>query len=116
MEILVHTDSKITARPDLERHVREALESRLARYDQRLTRVDVWFNEENSRSAGVPELRCTVEARPAGKDPVAVTADAMELGLAFDGALDKLAALLRTRFGKEQQHKGAPSIRTTPAD
>ncbi len=115
MEVLVHTDSKIAAKPDLERHVRDVLASRLARYSVRLTRVEVGFNEENARAIGVPDRRCTIEARPAGKDPVAVSADAVELGLAFDGALDKLVAVLDRRFGKEAQRKGAPSIRTTPS-
>lgn len=114
MEILVHTDSKVTLSPNLDAHIRRVLDQRLARFGHRLTRVDVGFNEENARGVGVPDRRCTIEARPAGLDPVAVKADAAEALPAFDGAVEKLLRVLETRLSREGDHKGAASIRKPP--
>jgi hypothetical protein len=116
MEVLVHSESAVDVRPDLDRHVRGVLTSRLARYRDRLTRVSVGFADENRRQVGVPDLRCTIEARPAGLDPVAVTANAPGLVACFDAAVEKLMSVLQTRLGKEADHKGAPSIRRSGPD
>jgi len=116
MEIFVNSENAVELRPDLDRHVRAVLESRLARFSDRLTRVSVGFTDENGRAVGVADLRCTIEARPSGLQPIAVTADAPELVASFDAAADKLVSVLKTRLGKEGDHKGAPSIRTLLAD
>jgi len=115
MEIFVHSENAVAVSPDLERHVRGVLQSRLARFGQRLTRVEVGFTDENGRRAGVADMRCTIEARPSGLQPFAVTADAPGLVACFDAAAEKLASLLSTRLGKEADHKGAASIRRPSA-
>ncbi|MDO8306942.1 MAG: HPF/RaiA family ribosome-associated protein [Actinomycetota bacterium] len=112
MEVLIHADGSIHVRPDLERHVREVLESKLTRFGHRLTRVEVGFNDEKVRHVGVPDRRCTIEARPTGMDTVAVTANTGEFVLSFDAAAEKLMSALETRLGKAGEVKGAPSIRT----
>ncbi len=111
MEIVVHSGSAVVVRPDLERHVRGVLESKLSRFRGRLTRVSVGFADENRRQVGLPNLRCTIEARPAGLDPVAVTADAPGLVDCFDAAAERLVRVLQNRLGKQGDHKGAPTIR-----
>jgi hypothetical protein len=113
MEILVHTDNHLTLRPDMDRHVRGVLESKLARFASRLTRVDVGFVDENVRNIGVPDLRCTIEARPSGRDPVVVHADAPDFVRSFDSAFAKLVSAMETRFGREGDVKGSESIRTS---
>ncbi len=116
MEIFVHSENAVVVSPDLDRHVRGVLESRLARFGQRLTRVEVGFTDENRSQVGMAEMRCTIEARPSGLQPVAVTADAPEFVACFDAAADKLVSMLNSRLGKEGDHKGAASIRKLPAD
>ena len=116
MEIFVHSEKSVVVRPDLERHVRGVMQTRLARFSGRLTRVSVGFSDENERHIGVPDLRCTIEARPAGLEPFAVAADAPGLVACFDHAAEKLVSVLETRLGREGDHKGAPSIRKPVPD
>ena len=114
MEIVVRSDSSTVLSPDMNRHIREVLEDRLARFRSRLTRVEVGFSYENARGVGVHDHRCTLEARPAGLDPQVVTADAVDSPAAFDAAVDKLEHVLTSRLGKESDVKGSESIRTAP--
>lgn len=115
METFVHSEQAVVVSPDLDRHVRDVLETRLARFGDRLTRVEIGFSDENGSNVGVADLRCTIEARPSGLQPVAVTASAPELSSSFDAAVDKLVSMLNTRLGKEGDHKGAASIRKPAA-
>ena len=51
-------------------------------------------------------MRCTIEARPAGQPPVAVTHHGNTLDEAYDGAAKKLAALLDSKFSRLDRRKG----------
>lgn len=113
MQIIVHTDQNVTVGKRFAEHMTTELETRLRRFRDRLTRVEVRLSDENARKVGTADRRCAIEARPAGREPVAVTNSGPSLVVAFDGAVDKLEGLLEARLGRESDHKGAPSIRTT---
>jgi len=54
-----------------------------------------------------------MEARPTNQKPVAVTHEAATVDEACAGAAKKLRSLLDTQFGKQNDVKGAASIRDT---
>ncbi len=112
MQIQVNTDANIDGREELARRVEIQVGTALARFGQRLTRVEVHLGDESAGRSGGADMRCVLEARPAGLDPVAVTHHAATVDEACSGATQKLRNLLDSRFGRRDGHKGAETIRT----
>ena len=79
--------------------VENRVESALASYATRLTRVEIHFKDLNAQKGGI-DKRCVIEARPKGLDPVAADHESAEIADAFRGALEKLQHVLDHRFGK----------------
>jgi ribosome-associated translation inhibitor RaiA len=106
MQVQVHTDNHIEGRDELTRDVTTAVEQSLGRFADRLTRVEVHLKDTNSQKGGADDKHCTVEVRPAGRDPVAATHAAATLDQAVDGAVKKVRTVLDRVLGKETDHKG----------
>ncbi len=101
MIIQVHTDNHIQGSAELERRVESVVATTLDRFGDRITRVEVHLSDENSARKDYGEaIRCRMEARPASRQPVAVTADATTVDQAVDDAAEKLEKLLDSTFGK----------------
>jgi hypothetical protein len=111
MQIEVTTDSNVQGSAALVRAVEADIDATLARFRDRLTRVEVHLGDENAAKAGGADKRCTLEARPTGQKPVAVTNHASTVDEAWRGALQKLVNLLDRRFGRLDDHKGGATIR-----
>lgn len=104
MLIQLNTDHNIHGSENLGISVNETITDALAKYVERITRVEVHFVDENAGKPGPADKRCTLEARMAGAEPIAVTNHADNLTIALDGAIDKLKAVLDTKLGKERNH------------
>ncbi|MBL9091090.1 MAG: HPF/RaiA family ribosome-associated protein [Planctomycetaceae bacterium] len=77
------------------------VEDRLARYRERLTSVEVFISDENSREKhGKNDKRCLIEARPAGLQPVAVEVHTDNYLEAVDACAEKVLHALEHRFGR----------------
>jgi ribosome-associated translation inhibitor RaiA len=112
MQILVNTDHNIEGHEALARHIEADVRAALARFDDQITRVEVHLSDENAAKSGKDDKRCRMEARCAGRQPVAVSHDGTSLQEAYDGAAKALQRLLETSLGRAHQRKGAASIRT----
>ena len=110
MHIEVSTDTRTTA--DIA-EVTAAVEAGLSRYKERLTRVEVHLSDVNGPKGG-RDCRCALEARAAGRQPVAVTNEAHTPDDAVKGAVEKMSSLLTTVFGREDDVKGGPSASGRP--
>ena len=88
--------------------VSAAVEDRLERFDDLLTRVEVHVGDENAQKAGAADKRCQIEARPKGLQPISVTHKAESLEMAVDGAIGKLNNALQHQFGKLRSKRSAP--------
>lgn len=111
MQIQVNTDDSVEGRDALAIQVEAAVEAALERFSSQLTRVEVHLSDVNAGRGGSEDKRCMMEARPAGQQPVAVNHHAATLEEAYEGAAGKLQKLLQSRFGRQQNTKGTPSIR-----
>jgi ribosome-associated translation inhibitor RaiA len=100
MQVQLNTDRHFTGSDALSDRVSGDIEDALSRFDDRLTRVEVHINDVNGAKAGDRDIRCMLEARLKGLDPVAVTDQAESLDLALAGAIEKLATALDRRLGK----------------
>jgi hypothetical protein len=110
MHVEVSTDSHTVADIAV---VTATVESGLSRYRDRLTRVGVYLSDVNGPKGG-RDCRCALEARAAGRKPVAVTSEAHTPDDAVKGALGKMGSLLTTVFGREDDVKGGPSASGLP--
>lgn len=111
MHIQVNSDDNIAGREQLAQEVESAVTDILGRFSDRITRVEVHLSDKNAGKSGSNDKRCLMEARPAGRPPIAVTQDADSLADAYSGAARKLRRLLESTLGRENDHKGADSIR-----
>ncbi len=101
MLIQLNTDSNINGTEALAEEVEAAIQGALAKFSQDITRVEVHLSDANSGAkTGPAEMRCLLEARPAGHQPIAVTHEAATLTQALDGAIDKLTRALESLFGR----------------
>jgi ribosomal subunit interface protein len=100
MQIQVNSDNHIQSSQRLEEWVRTTIESTLERYEEDLTRVEVHLADENGDKPGPHDMRCQLEARPKGHQPISVTHRADSLEQAIDGAAEKLEHALEHLFGK----------------
>ncbi|WP_191485622.1 HPF/RaiA family ribosome-associated protein [Pseudomonas sp. FEN] len=110
MQIQVNSDNHIQSSIRLEEWVRTSVESALERYEEDLTRVEVHLADENGDKPGPHDMRCQMEARPKGHQPISVTHKADTLEQAIDGAATKLEHALEHLFGKLQAKRAAATI------
>ena len=100
MQIQFNTDNHITGTEELRAPLEATINHSLSRFAQRITRLEVHLNDENSHKGGDDDIRCMLEARLEGLQPVAVTNNGATEEHALKGAIDKLKASLDTVIGK----------------
>jgi ribosome-associated translation inhibitor RaiA len=113
MQIQVNSDNHIQGDIRLQEWVRTVVESAVEHYQEDLTRVEVHLGDENGQKSGPDDMRCQMEARPKGHQPISVTHKAETLDLAVDGAAEKLSHALEHLFGK-LRNKRAANTQTIP--
>ena len=85
MQIQVNSDNHIESSIRLEEWVRTTIESTLERYEEDLTRVEVYLRDENGDKPGPHDLSCRLEARPKGHQPLSVSAKGDTLVITYSG-------------------------------
>jgi len=117
MQVQVNTSNGVENKDTLERWANDFLQDALARFRQEITRVEVQLSDENSATKGATDVRCMMEARLNGHEPLAVNHHAETQDLAFRGAAQKLIRLLEHTLGKldRHEHRARETIRKDPA-
>lgn len=105
MQVQVNTSNGIENTDALERWANDYLNEQLARFRQDITRVEVQLRDTNSGKGGDNDIRCMLEARVTGHDPVAATHHASNQDEAFRGATQRLTHALEHAFGKLGRHE-----------
>lgn len=104
MQIQINTDRNIEGSERLVNYYSTELERELARFEDKITRVEVHFGDENSEKFGINDKRCVIEIRLEKKQPIAVTDHADTLEKSFYVALQKTKKVLATTFEKMKEH------------
>ena len=109
MQIQLNTDNNLAGSENLTAQLEADVRAALDRFSGRITRVEVHLTDQNSDQKGGTDMRCMMEARVAGRQPMSVSHEAATVDLAIDGATDKLTHALDTIFGKldANRHSGA---------
>ncbi len=101
MQIQMNSGHNIEVHETLAAEVSGVVESALSRFSDHITRVEVHLSDENSdKKVGHDAMRCMLEARLEGRQPIAVTHNASNLDKAIDGAADKLTHLIESTLGR----------------
>ncbi len=85
-------------------HINEHLSDRLARFGDKLTRIEVHLGDVNAGKPGPDDKRCMIEARPARHDPLVVEAHHSDLYRAINDATQKIERVLDKKFAKSSHH------------
>ena len=111
MQVQVNTDDHIQGGESLAQWVQEEAGTRLARFKENVTRLEVFLTDLDSSKSGVNDKRCRLEARVVSRQPVTVTADADKMAAAFIAAVEKLARALDNDLGRAKDRNGRDTIR-----
>lgn len=98
--IEVRTSHTVPGSAGLDAHVESVIAGSLSRFFARLTRIDVYLNDENGGKSGSKDKHCQIEARPASSKPVSASATADTVEKAITTAAGKMKRLLATKFEK----------------
>ena len=100
MQIQVNTDNHIHGREEIVALAETGLEGAVGRFRDRITRVEAHLSDTNSHKTKGDDIRCVLEARLAGHQPIAVTHQAATVELALSGAADKLERSVESTLGR----------------
>ena len=104
MLIQINTDDNVNSSDTLTNWVEATVRDILGRFSDQVTRVEIHLSDENSdKKSGGSDMRCLLEARLAGRQPVAVTDAAATLEQAVDGAVRKMRRSLDSTLGRLQK-------------
>lgn len=113
MQVQVNTDNNITGSEALAGQVNGAVENALGHLSDHITRVEVHLSDENGGKSGVDDIRCLMEARLEGLQPISVSDQASSVGQAVDGAAGKLGRMIASTLDRqrdEQRRRTDPPI------
>ncbi|MEA5534787.1 HPF/RaiA family ribosome-associated protein [Crocosphaera sp. XPORK-15E] len=114
MQIQINTGHNIEGHEALANQVSGVVEDSLSRFSDQITHVDVHLSDENSdKKGGGNDMRCMIEARLAGHQPLAVTHQAETLDQAVDGAAEKVSNLIEHTLGRlehQASHRTDPPL------
>jgi predicted component of type VI protein secretion system len=98
--IQIHADNQIPGDSDRDSRLEEQIRQRLARFEGRITDVEVHVSDVNGPRGGNAELRCTIEARVNGIPPVAAVDQGNDVERAVIGAAKKVVRALDHQLGR----------------
>ncbi|GLU57450.1 HPF/RaiA family ribosome-associated protein [Dyadobacter frigoris] len=104
MTIQFNTDKNITGSEEKAAPLVEFLTNDLSRFSDHITRLEVHISDQNGNKDGLNDVRCKIEARMEGKQPIAVSNDADTSSMAVKGASDKLKSALETIVGRARSY------------
>lgn len=121
MQIQINTDHNIEGDEALAAQLSGIVENALSLLSDQITQVTVRLNDENSdKKGGNDDIRCSIEAHLAGRQPVAVSHQAATVAQAVEGAVDKLSRLIESTVEQQQQQQRSrtdpPLPGTTPSE
>ena len=109
MQVQLHTNNHIDGNAELADRVRTEVEDILQRFREQITRVEVHLSDVNGSTKSGVDIKCTIEARLAGMQPIAVTDQSTNVDDAVSGAVGKLERSLDSTLGRLGHVKGRTS-------
>jgi hypothetical protein len=98
--IQIHADNQIDSDNERNSRLEEQIRQRLARFEGRITDVEVHVSDVNGPRGGNADLRASIEARVNGIAPVAAIDEGDTVDRAVIGAAKKVVRALDHQLGK----------------
>ena len=98
--IQINTDNQVDGDSARDARLEEQIRQRLARFEGRITDVEVHVSDVNGPRGGNADLRCSIEARVSGIAPVAAIDEGDTVDRAVIGAAKKVVRALDHQLGK----------------
>jgi hypothetical protein len=108
MQVQFNSDSSVMGTENVATRIEAAVRAKLARFEDRLTRLEIHVRDENGPKHGADDKACTIEARPRGGRAIGVTGHAATVDDAARKAAGTLAQRLERHFGKGDRHGHDP--------
>ncbi|QKG70518.1 HPF/RaiA family ribosome-associated protein [Erythrobacter mangrovi] len=108
MQVQFNSDSSVMGTENVAARIEAKVRDKLARFEDRLTRLEVHVRDDNARKGGADDKACTIEARPRGGRAIGVTEHAATVDDAARLAAATLAQRLERHFGKSERHGHDP--------
>lgn len=108
MQFQFNSDHSVMGTENVATRIEAMMREKLARFEDRLTRVEVHVRDVNGAKHGADDKECMVEARPRGGKPIGVHGKADKVDDAARKAANTLAQRLERHFGKESRHNHDP--------
>ena len=105
MHFQFNTDSSVMGTRDVAQRIEAQVRQRLARFADRLTRLEVHVSDVNGRKHGADDKHCTIEARPRGSRPIGVTGKASDVDAAARIAASIMAERLARVLARAERHR-----------
>ncbi len=106
MFVQINTDNQIKSDAEANERLESAVREKLGRFEDRLTHVEIHVSDINGPKGGDGDKRVSLEARPTGHQPIAVTAEGARIDDAVGNAAGKAVRALDRLFGKLSDRKG----------
>ena len=116
MQININTDTTIERHAGLDEHVQGVVDAAVHRFGEHITRVEVHLSDNKSEKSADGDIRCMMEARVTGYQPVAVTAHAATLHQAIAGSAEKLKRAIDSALGRLHDSKRSPVVAAVADD
>ncbi len=100
MFVQISTDNQIKSDAEANARIEERVRTKLRRFEQRLSHVELHVSDLNGHKGGDDDKRVSLEVRPNGHDPIAVHADSHRVDTAVTMATDKAIRALDHALAK----------------
>jgi ribosome-associated translation inhibitor RaiA len=105
MQIQINTDHNLKVHDSEAEQLKAIVQDFLGRFADHITRVEIHLSDENASKRSDDDKRCLLEARPEGRNPVAVSHHASTLLLAVEGACEKMARAIDSDIGRQRSNR-----------
>ena len=111
MQVIINSDNQVDLDEDFIQHWQSEISSSLQkRFSDWITRVEVHLTDENSKSkAGIDDIRCLIEARPADRQPVSIEVRGASAEHALSDGIQTLSRRLGTLVDKTRTQQRKPN-------
>lgn len=104
MDIIINSDNNVETSIEFKNYFKGELEQKLKRFDNYITRYEVFFSDESSNKDTQNDHKCVIEARVKGKNPERVSANGDNPQSAFGAAIDKIKSVLDRVVEQQRNH------------
>lgn len=108
MQVQFNTNNSVKGSQEFAADVEQGLRNALGHWTTHLTRIEVHLRDVNAGKGGDDDKHCELEARLAGRPPLAVSDSAATFAQAIDGATVKLRHALEHAIGKLEASRRRP--------